>query len=149
MPEIPAASRGLKITMFVTDLGFLAYWVLSATGVVSVGTDRTLVQWNWSFLGLDLLAIAIGLGSLLAAQRRSRLAAPLIIISLTLTSAAGLMALSFWMLRLEFDLAWWIPNLWLFLFPMAGLRSLLRGHPGRPSETRHSRRRPWATCSSA
>lgn len=161
------ASRGLKRTMFLTDLGFLTYWVLVSIGVISVGKEGTLLDWNWSFFGLDMLAIFIGLGSLIAARRGSPLATQLIIVSLTLTSAAGLMAVSFYLIRLEFDPAWWIPNLWLLLFPIVGLISLmrLRKSPIKPapsgpencragtpdlltlSKQNDERGSPWAICS--
>jgi hypothetical protein len=161
-----SASRGLKRTMFFTDLGFFSYWVLVSIGVISVGKEGTLLDWNWSFFGLDMLAIFIGLGSLIAARRGSPLATQLIVISLTLTSAAGLMAVSFYLIRFEFDPAWWIPNLWLLLFPIVGLVSLLRPRkspikpvPSRPEtatsgpdllsleQSGDKRRSPWAICS--
>jgi len=133
------ASRQLKITMLVTDLGFLTYWVLVAFGAISVGTEGTLLDWNWSFFPLDMLAIFIGFGSLIAARRDSQLAPQLIVISLALTSAAGLMAVSFYGIRLDFDPAWWIPNLWLLLFPIVGLHSMVTTKKGG---------KLWATCSS-
>jgi hypothetical protein len=117
--------RRIKAVMLWTDVGFLAYWLLTAFGVVSVGGSRFLQQWNWSFLGLDLLAIGSGLVSLLLARRQHPAADSLIVVSLALTGAAGLMALNFYVIRGEFDLAWWIPNLWLFLFPVIALGALL------------------------
>ena len=52
-------------------------------------------------------------------------------VSLALTHAAGLNAIAFWALRGEFDPAWWLPNLWLVLFPVAALVVLL-GCPATP-----------------
>lgn len=124
------ASRALKRAMLVTDLGFLSYWMLVAFGVIRVGREGTLSDWNWSFFGLDMLAIFIGLGSLIAARRGSQLATHLMVISLTQTSAAGLMAVSFYAIRLEFDPAWWIPNLWLLLFPVVAIACLLNVRRG-------------------
>lgn len=43
------------------------------------------------------------------------------VISLALTSAAGVMALNFYVIRGDFDPAWWLPNLWLALFPAVAL----------------------------
>jgi len=116
----------VKAVMLATDLGFLAYWILSAIGIMSVGHSPVLNDWNWSFLGLDLAAIATGLISLALVRRRAARSNPLMLISLTLTGAAGLLALNFWTLRREFDLAWWAPNLWLLIFPIVALVILTR-----------------------
>jgi hypothetical protein len=112
--------------MLATDLGFLAYWILSALGVVTLGHSALLNDWNWSFFGLDLAAIATGLVSLILVRRQAARSNPLMLISLTLTGAAGLLALNFWTLRGEFDLAWWAPNLWLLIFPIVALVILTR-----------------------
>jgi hypothetical protein len=112
--------------MLWTDLGFLGYWILTVAGLVSVGADPLLQAWNWSFVGLDLLAIGTGLVSVGLARRAPVPADGLMLISLTLTAAAGLMALSFYVVRADYDLQWWLPNLWLLLFPTAALVALSR-----------------------
>lgn len=56
-------SCAVKPAMLITDLAFALYWVLTAAGVFTVGADTTVQQWNWSFLGLDLLVIGLGLAS--------------------------------------------------------------------------------------
>lgn len=48
------------------------------------------------------------------------------LISLVLTSTAGLQALAFWALRGDFTLSWWAPNLFLLLFPLPGIAHLAR-----------------------
>jgi len=134
-PPARALNR-VKRTMLITDLGFLTYWVLVSVGVITVGTSKILSDWNWSFFILDMIAIGTGLVSVLLPRTPTL---PLMVISLSLTSAAGLMALNFYALRGEFDPQWWIPNLWLFLFPVAGLivvtrqmsRQNLQGLPRR------------------
>lgn len=123
--------RRIKRTMMWTDLGFLAYWVASAFGLISVGSEAILQDWNWSFLGLDLIAIGTGLGGLLLARLGRPASTTLMTISLALTSAAGLMALNFYALRCQFDPVWWAPNLWLFLFPMVALLLLSRSRQRR------------------
>ncbi|MFC9997944.1 DUF5360 family protein [Nocardia sp. NPDC127526] len=123
----------IKQTMLVTDLGFLAYWLATALGVLSVGSDPFLQQWNWSFLGLDLVAIGLGLVSLIVARRRAALGERLMLVSLTATAAAGLMALNFYLVRCEFDPSWWLPNLWLVLFPAIALVMML--NPTAPSRS--------------
>lgn len=113
--------------MLWTDVGFLGYWVVTSIGLVSVGGGQLMSDWNWSFLGLDLVAIGTGLASLYLARRSNASANALMIVSLALTGAAGLMALNFWVLRGEFDLAWWLPNLWLMFFPLVALALLFKG----------------------
>ncbi|MET8778696.1 DUF5360 family protein [Nocardia sp. NPDC004654] len=120
-----------KRIMLWTDLGFLAYWVATALGALSVGTDPFLRQWNWSFLGLDLAAIGIGLASLAVAGRQPALAERMMLVSLTATAAAGLMALNFYLVRCEFDPAWWIPNAWLLFFPIVAMTTMMVTSAGR------------------
>ncbi|WP_410876113.1 DUF5360 family protein [Nocardia sp. A7] len=117
--------RHIKTMMLVTDLGFLGYWIVTALGVLSVGPDPFLRQWNWSFLGLDLAAIGLGLAGL-ALGSRSAVGLQVIVVSLALTAAAGLMALNFYVIRGDYSLMWWIPNMWLFLFPVAALATIVR-----------------------
>lgn len=124
-------NRRVKSIMLGTDLGFLAYWIATAVGVLSVGGGPIMQDWNWSFLGLDLIAISTGLTSIAMTKKAHPAGHDLMFISLALTSAAGLMALNFWAIRGEFDPVWWIPNLWLFLFPAVALLLLLRAKPER------------------
>lgn len=108
---------GPKAVLVITDVGLIAYWALTAAGTVSVGDDVFLEAWNWSFLPLDGLAIATGLAwSLLPA--RHRWAAPMLAAGLALTHAAGLMAVSFFLLWGTWDPSWWLVNLWLTLMPV-------------------------------
>lgn len=116
----------IKRSMLVTDLGFLAYWFATATRLIPPYPSRILVDWNWSYLALDLVASLSGLAALVALRRGLPHARTLIVVSLALTHAAGLTALNFWVLRSEFDPMWWIPNLWLTLFPIAAIAALLR-----------------------
>ncbi|MFN5933438.1 MAG: DUF5360 family protein, partial [Roseiflexaceae bacterium] len=53
------------------------------------------------------------------AQTTKRLNAPVfLIISLVLTSVAGGMALSYWVVLGYYDILWWAPNLVLLVFPL-------------------------------
>ncbi len=66
--------------------------------------DPAVVAWNWSFLPLDLAASFSGL----IAVRAARVGAAfrgLAIMSLVLTSSAGLMAVGYWAAARDFDLA--------------------------------------------
>jgi hypothetical protein len=122
MNDLPRAQRWL---MLGTDLGFIAYWVLSALHAfppdqLFKDSDNPILQsWNWSFLPVDLLVSASGLGALVLARRKQAArAASLALISLVLTHTSGLMALSFWVLRADYSLQWWLPNLFLLIYPL-------------------------------
>lgn len=128
--------RTLFLSMAVTDIGFLVYWTVSglyAAGVVEIPPewlfasyhDARAVAWNWSFLPLDLAVSGTGLWSIAAARRRGEWRAPALM-SLVLCSAAGGMAIGYWGLLGEFDPAWFLPNLILFLWPIFFLPALMR-----------------------
>ena len=127
-------SLGLRVLMVATDLGFLAYWAITALHLLPPAwlfadyEDPILQSWNWSFLPLDLLVSASGLLALGLARRGDARAGPMTVVSLTLTSCSGLMAVAFWTLRADFDLAWWLPNLFLLLYPLPFLGRLLAAH---------------------
>jgi hypothetical protein len=123
----PAAPtpRWIARSMAATDVGFLGYWIAVATAVIPAYPEPVLVHWNWSFLVLDVLAALTGLCSLRLLRAGHPGGRGLQAVSLALTHAAGLNAIMFWALRGEFDPAWWLPNLWLVLFPVAALVALL------------------------
>lgn len=124
--------RALKPFLLFTDIGFIVYWLITALHLIPAQylfndyTNPILVAWNWSFLPLDLLISATGLSSLYLAQRGDRRWRDLALISLVLTFCSGLMALVFWALRADYDPSWWVPNLYLLLYPLAFLPSMLR-----------------------
>ena len=126
--ELP---RFLRPLFLIVDLGFIAYWLITLGGVIPEEylfkdyDNPILSAWNWSFLPLDLAISATGLTALRRAKRGvswSRLA----LVSLVLTSCSGLMAVAFWTLRADFDPAWWLPNLFLLLYPLWFLPGFLR-----------------------
>lgn len=84
------------------------------------------MAWNWSFLPLDLLVSATGLTGVWLHKNGDRRWRGLVLISLVLTSCAGLQAISFWAIRGELDLTWWLPNLFLLLYPPFFVPGLLR-----------------------
>jgi hypothetical protein len=110
--------------MLVTDIGFLVYWAVTIAGVIPPELaykdyqNPILTDWNFSFVLLDVLASLTGLAGLRLKHKT------LVIVSLVLTSTAGLQAISFWVLRGDFSPTWWLPNLWLLLFPVLALLSL-------------------------
>ncbi|NIH85479.1 DUF5360 family protein [Amycolatopsis granulosa] len=128
------SEKWIKRLMFGTDVGFLLYWLANVVRIIPPYPEPVLNAWNWSFLGLDVIAATTGLMSLRWTRRRRAGATALRAVSLALTHAAGLLAISFWALRGEFDPAWWLPNLWLTLFPLAALvLSLREGSSATPA----------------
>ena len=117
--------NGRKALLVVTDVGLAAYWMLTAMGIVSVGKEAWLHAWNWSFFPLDALAILAGLAwSLL--PKGHRWSTPMFGVALTLTHAAGIMAISFFFLWGTWDVSWWIVNLWLMFMPVGFALDSLR-----------------------
>ncbi|GAA4931135.1 bacteriorhodopsin [Nonomuraea thailandensis] len=130
-----------KVLMLITDVAFVAYFTVTGLGLIPPEwafngySDPVMADWNWSFLWIDLAASATGLASLHLLRRRSASGPGLMLISLVLTMASGLMAIAFWTLRGDFSPAWWLPNLYLMLFPIPAIVCLARSRPaGIPSE---------------
>ncbi|MFJ9694820.1 DUF5360 family protein [Kitasatospora sp. NPDC101183] len=128
-----------KASMALTDLGFLVYWAVTVTALLPAEyayrdyDNPVLADWNYSFLPLDLLASLTGIAALLTGCRGRRAAVrSLMLLSLALTSAAGLQAVAFWALRGDFTPGWWAPNLFLLLFPLPGIVHLARRDLGWP-----------------
>jgi hypothetical protein len=122
-------SNSLRLSLSITDIVFLAYWLVSAlhlAGVLPIpadwlyadADDPRVVAWNWSFLPLDLAFSLTGLTAVRCARRGSPLWKPLALISLVLTMVAGGMAVGYWTLLGEFDPLWFLPNLALLLWPV-------------------------------
>lgn len=114
----------LKYYFLVVDIGFILYWAITLLGVIPNEhlfkdyDNPILVAWNWSFLPLDLLISATGLSSLWLWRSGRDGWHALALISLVLTSCSGLQAIAFWILRADYDPAWWLPNLFLLVYPL-------------------------------
>ena len=115
----------------VVDISFIVYWLVSALHLIPQAwafkdyTNPIVRAWNWSFLPLDLMISFTGITSVLLARRADRRWMAAALISLTLTFASGLLALSFWALRSEFDISWWTPNLVLMIYPLFYFRRVI------------------------
>lgn len=120
--------------LVVTDLGLTAYWVLTALHIISVGGEAWLTAWNWSFVPLDALAILAGL-TWSQLPRDHRWSGPMFAVALALTHAAGIMAISFFSLWGNWDVSWWLVNLWLTLMPIGLALASLRSAPVRRQVT--------------
>ncbi len=114
----------LRYFFLLTDWGIIAYWLITALNVLPDEYlfkdyhNPILMSWNWSFLPLDLAVSATGLYSLYLQRKSDARWQFLALISLVLTSVSGLQAVVFWTLRSDYDPSWWIPNLYLLLYPL-------------------------------
>ncbi len=114
----------LKYLFLVVDIGFIAYWLITLLGVIPNEylfkdyQNPIMVAWNWSFLPLDLFISGTGLTSLWLWKKNNGKWKSLALISLVLTFCSGLQAVAFWFLRSDFDLSWWVPNLFLLIYPV-------------------------------
>ena len=124
--------RLLRANLLVTDVGFLMYWLASALSLFPPDwlykdhDNPILHAWNWSFAPVDITASLLGLTSLWM-RRQSRVSWDSVaLLSLALTFCAGLMAVSFWTIRRDFDVGWWLPNLYLIVWPIIAVPGILR-----------------------
>jgi hypothetical protein len=125
-------SRSLRRLLLVTDFGFILYWCVTALHLLPAQwlfkdyDNPILVAWNWSFFPLDIIASGFGLRSLILWKRGQESWRSLALVSLALTSCAGLMAVSFWTLRADFDPLWRLTNLFLLVWPAPFIVRLMR-----------------------
>jgi hypothetical protein len=136
MSPTDALPRGLKPALVLTDVGFLAYWALTAlvaAGILNIPGeylysdyhDPLVVAWNWSFMPLDVILSICGLAAVGLHRAGNTSWRGLAIVSLSLTFCAGLMAISFWAIRGDFDPTWWAVNLALMILPLFYLPRLI------------------------
>lgn len=121
----------LKYFFLFVDLGFISYWTITAfhlipsTYLYNDYTNPILVNWNWSFFPLDIFVSVTGLYSLFLNRKDNAKWKIYALISLILTSVSGLQAVSYWTLAKETDLTWWIPNLFLLIYPFFFIPKLM------------------------
>ncbi len=121
----------LKPFFLTVDVGFILYWAVTLLHLIPEAylfkdyDNPILAAWNWSFLPLDLFISATGLTSLYLLKRGNPIWRNLALVSLVLTFCSGLQALAFWALRADFDVAWWLPNAFLLLYPLFFIPKLL------------------------
>jgi hypothetical protein len=124
--------KRLKYFFLVVDIGFIIYWLITLLKVIPSEylfkdyQNPILVAWNWSFLPLDLFISGTGLASLWLWKADNQGWKPLALISLVLTFCSGLQAIAFWFLRDDFDISWWIPNLFLLIYPIFFIPGIIR-----------------------
>lgn len=124
-------NKTLKILFLITDIGFILYWLITLLELIPKEylyqdyQNELLVIWNWSFLPLDIIISLTGFISIYLHRIKTPNWKYFALISLTLTFCSGLQAIVFWIIKLDFDPMWWIPNLYLLLYPLFFIPSLL------------------------
>lgn len=124
--------KNVKPFLLVTDIGFIIYWFITLLHLIPETylfkdyTNPILVAWNWSFLPLDLFISTTGILSIYFYKKGNSLWKPLVLISLTLTFCSGLQAISFWIINKDFELIWWLPNLFLLTYPIFFIPQLIK-----------------------
>lgn len=125
-------STRLRAFMLITDIGFVLYWLIIWLDVLPKEylyknyDNELLVAWNLSFIPLDLIISLTGILSILFYRKKYKSWSSFCIISLSLTFCSGLQAIAFWGIRLDFDVLWWTPNIFLMIYPLFFLRKLIR-----------------------
>jgi hypothetical protein len=134
-------SRGLRLSLLLTDGLFLIYWALTsleALRLISIPplwlysnyADPRVVAWNWSFFPLDLAFSLVGFAAVAAERRGSHIWQPLTLISLLLTSVAGTMAVAYWTMTGEIDASWYGINFALAIWPLFYIPRFVCGWTG-------------------
>jgi hypothetical protein len=129
--------RSLAIGLTVTDIAFLGYWALTAVYALSIIDlppdllysnyhDPRVVGWNWSFFPLDVAFSLTGLAAVRLSAKGAPLWRPMALVSLVLSSTAGLMAISYWLILWEIEPTWFGINLGLFIWPLFFIPRLMR-----------------------
>jgi hypothetical protein len=124
--------KSLKYFFLLVDIGFIAYWAITALHLIPAEylyndyTNPILVNWNWSFFPLDIFVSVTGLYSIWLNKQNDDRWKIYALMSLLLTSVSGLQAVSYWTLAQETDLSWWIPNLFLLIYPFFFIPTLIR-----------------------
>ena len=124
--------KSLKYFFLLVDIGFIAYWAITALHLIPAEylyndyTNPILVNWNWSFCPLDIFVSVTGLYSIWLNKQNDDRWKIYALMSLLLTSVSGLQAVSYWTLAQETDLSWWIPNLFLLIYPFFFIPTLIR-----------------------
>ena len=122
----------LKLFFLFTDISFIVYWLITLLHLIPDEylfkdyNNPLLISWNWSFFPLDISISFSGLLSLFLHKMNDNKWKITAIASLVLTFCSGLQAISFWTIRLDFDPIWWLPNLYLLIYPIFFIAKLFK-----------------------
>lgn len=123
--------KRLKVFLLITDIGFIIYWLITGLHLIPDSwafkdyNNPILVAWNWSFFPLDMFISGTGLTSIYLYYKKKPFWKKLCLITLVLTFCSGLQAISFWALRMDFDISWWAVNLYLLIYPLFFIKSVV------------------------
>lgn len=126
--------KTLKYFFLITDIGFILYWFITLLKLIPDEylyqdyTNDLLVAWNWSFFSLDIFVSITGFLSLYLWKKQNNSWEKVALISLILTFCSGLQAISFWIIRKDFDITWWLPNLFLLIYPLFFIYKILKNN---------------------
>lgn len=124
--------KKLSCFFLLTDTGFITYWLITMLHLIPEEylynnyKSTILVNWNWSFFPLDMLISFSGLLSIYLQKKNNTRWMKWAFLSLVLTSVSGLQAIAYWTLAGEFDISWWLPNLFLLMYPFFFLPKIFR-----------------------
>lgn len=124
--------KTLKGLMLFTDIGFIIYWTFTFMGWIPKEylyqdyKNELLVAWNMSFIPLDLFISVTGILSIYYYHNKKPAWSALCFTSLLLTSCSGLQAIAYWIIRQDFDMMWWTPNLFLLIYPLFFLAKVMK-----------------------
>ena len=125
--------KKLRYYFLAVDIGFIGYWIITISHLLPKEllfndyNNEIVMAWNWSFFPLDIFISITGLGSLYFYKKRNKIWGNLALISLVLTFVPGLQAIAFWIIRGDFNLVFWLLNLFLMIYPMFFIRKFIRG----------------------
>lgn len=124
--------KRLKIFFILTDIGFILYWLITLLHIIPEAllfkdyNNPILSAWNWSFFPLDMCISFSGITSLILHGKNNPMWRRTALISLVLTFCSGLQAVSFWFLRNDFDIMWWLFNLYLVIYPLFFIKGVIK-----------------------
>ncbi|USB33658.1 YvaD family protein [Paenibacillus sp. YPG26] len=123
--------RLLKPFFLVTDIGFIIYWIVTYFHIIPTSwafkdyNNPIIIAWNWSFFPLDILISITGLTSLYLYRQQRPAWRSVALISLVLTFCSGLQAVAFWAFSYDFDITWWLFNLYLLIYPLFFIKTCM------------------------
>jgi len=124
--------KRLRYYFLLVDTAFIVYWLITGLKIIpgeylyNDYSNPILVHWNWSFFPLDIFVSLTGYYSIYLFSKGISKWKVFALVSLVLTFCSGLQAISYWVLAKDFDPAWWIPNLFLLLYPLFFIPKLIK-----------------------
>ncbi|MGF7047885.1 hypothetical protein J2T13_002391 [Paenibacillus sp. DS2015] len=116
--------KRLKPFFLITDIGFIVYWIITYLHIIPTSwafkdyDNPIIIAWNWSFFPLDIIISLTGLYSLYLFRKKRSAWQGFALTSLVLTFCSGLQAIAFWSFSQDFDITWWVVNLYLLIYPL-------------------------------